>query len=104
MDDLSLTELAVHIDDTITRRVAHIPNEHQTPVAQALSKCSDCNTEHIPRRLVVCVDSTWVEEDGAEGDSENHPSNGFWIWLAVKKGVVKGKDGKLWDQELVKGT
>ncbi len=31
--------------------------------------CMDCEKKHIPRRLVICHDGTWMLPDGAIGKS-----------------------------------
>ncbi|OIW27581.1 hypothetical protein CONLIGDRAFT_440593 [Coniochaeta ligniaria NRRL 30616] len=64
--------------------------------------CPDCNLAHIPRRIVCCVDGTWMEPDGMAGflaDSfHGNASNIFRIWCSVKEGVVEDESGKKWQQ------
>lgn len=69
---------------------------------EAIDVCPDCAVAHIPRRIVCCVDGTWMEPDGMAGflaDSfRGNASNVFRIWCSVKEGVVKDADGKSWQQ------
>jgi len=38
--------------------------------ADELSPCYDCGKIHLPRRIVCCVDGTWMSADGATGSSK----------------------------------
>lgn len=48
---------------TETRRL----DRHNDLPQFSIDVCADCGERHIPRRLVCCVDGTWMTEDGAEG-------------------------------------
>ncbi|KAK6358036.1 hypothetical protein TWF730_007390 [Orbilia blumenaviensis] len=65
----------------------------------ASTPCSDCNKVHLPRRIICCVDGTWMGEDGVTGREKGNPSNIFRIWASVKKGVVKDGKGRSWQQQ-----
>ncbi|KAH0421262.1 hypothetical protein CcaCcLH18_13537 [Colletotrichum camelliae] len=45
------------------------------------------------RRIVVCVDGTWFNEDGREGHGHGNNSNVFRIYASVKIGKMKDRDG-----------
>ncbi|KAF4806787.1 hypothetical protein CGCSCA5_v014065 [Colletotrichum siamense] len=45
------------------------------------------------RRIVVCVDGTWFNEDGREGHGHGNNSNVFRIYASVKIGKTKDGDG-----------
>ncbi|KAK6524483.1 hypothetical protein TWF281_011391 [Arthrobotrys megalospora] len=63
-----------------------------------LRKCADCNGTHLPRRVVCCVDGTWMGSDGAAGSERGNATNIFRIWASVKDGVVKDVNGISWLQ------
>ena len=54
-----LSELATQLDEEDITETRHI----ESPI----DKCDDCGKRHLPRRLVCCVDGTWMTPDGAEG-------------------------------------
>ncbi|KAE8449830.1 hypothetical protein EG329_007307 [Mollisiaceae sp. DMI_Dod_QoI] len=64
--------------------------------------CVDCEKAHLPQRLVICHDGTWMLPDGAidvyAGSMKGNASNVFRIWCMVKEGVVTDTDGKQWKQ------
>ncbi|KAJ0339215.1 hypothetical protein KNSL1_012093 [Colletotrichum chrysophilum] len=45
------------------------------------------------RRIVVCVDGTWFNEDGREGHGHGNNSNVFRIYASVKIGKTTDGDG-----------
>ncbi|KUJ07614.1 uncharacterized protein LY89DRAFT_691686 [Mollisia scopiformis] len=60
--------------------------------------CADCEKAHLPQRLVICHDGTWMLPDGAIGSMKGNASNVFRIWCMVKEGIVTDMNGKQWKQ------
>lgn len=56
------------------------------------------STKGLRRRVVVCVDGTWYNEDGLEGYSSGNQSNVFRIWASIKTGHVTDADGNAFEQ------
>jgi len=54
---------------------------------------------HVPVRLAVCVDGTWVGPDGIHPAFDGNISNIFRIWCCVKEGEVIDDTGRKWRQE-----
>jgi hypothetical protein len=98
-----------------------VPTEEFSDVAlegKTEDVCVDCEKAHLPQRIVICHDGTWMLPDGAIGKSrllyilpnkcteevlrvgsmKGNASNVFRIWCMVKEGVVTDKDGKEWKQ------
>jgi len=78
MDTISLLDFATEIDARTTFDANHIaPDEPRTTAELQPEECPDCGEKHIPRRIVCCVDGTWMLEDGAEGNrSKEEPAKG----------------------------
>ncbi|KAK6345914.1 hypothetical protein TWF730_010257 [Orbilia blumenaviensis] len=55
--------------------------------------CPDCKLSHLPKRIVCCVDGTFMGSDGPKGEEQGNASNIFRIWMSVKQGEVRDKDG-----------
>ncbi|KAG8162513.1 hypothetical protein KVR01_008278 [Diaporthe batatas] len=81
---------------------------------------------YLPRRIVVCVDGTWFDEDGREGNyssttwdrgpdqrrlltvgckgcGRGNNSNVFRLWASVKEGLVTDANGNNFDQKYFQG-
>lgn len=54
-----LSELATQLDEKDITETPHI----ESPI----DRCDDCGKRHLRRRLVCCVDGTWLTPDGVEG-------------------------------------
>ena len=54
-----LSELATQLDEEDITETRHIES--------SVDICDDCGKGHLSRRLVCCVDGTWMAADGAEG-------------------------------------
>lgn len=68
MDTNALSDFATAVDaESVIGIDNRILDDPDKPGVQRLEPCTDCGYRHIPRRLVCCVDGTWMLEDGAEG-------------------------------------
>ncbi|KAG9648324.1 hypothetical protein KCU64_g9832, partial [Aureobasidium melanogenum] len=54
------------------------------------------STERIPTRLVICVDGTWTNPDGADGYAFGNITNIYRIHSMVKNGRVFDEKSKKW--------
>lgn len=61
-----LSEFATQLDEEEIAESRHIVKDIRL-LESPIDVCVDCGQRHIPRRLVCCVDGTWMTEDGAEG-------------------------------------
>ncbi|CAN9146398.1 unnamed protein product [Alternaria alternata] len=76
--------------------------EIQTPPVKEIQTPSAKETqdEHLPKRLIVCVDGTWGGPDGTFGNPQGNISTVFRAFASVKEGPVTDKvTGKRWQQQ-----
>ncbi|KAH6876364.1 hypothetical protein B0T10DRAFT_585450 [Thelonectria olida] len=92
------------ISATDFEQVTHEAHElvsHETAGNSDNAPCSDCGEFHVRRRLVCCVDGTWMLPDGTMGSFHGNASNVFRVWASVKEGRIRASeshDGKEWQQ------
>ncbi|KAK6360139.1 hypothetical protein TWF730_006292 [Orbilia blumenaviensis] len=86
-----LKSLATEIDQ---QPISEVKNEGSL---SQLQPCADCGKDHLRKRIVCCVDGTWMGPDGAAGSENGNASNIFRIWASIKTGIVEDENGK-WQQ------
>ncbi|KAG9589921.1 hypothetical protein KCU97_g7704, partial [Aureobasidium melanogenum] len=50
------------------------------------------------RRIIACVDGTWYDADGQEGQAHGNNTNVFRIYAAIGRGAVKDEHGETIEQ------
>ncbi|KAG9949285.1 hypothetical protein KCU85_g4404, partial [Aureobasidium melanogenum] len=50
------------------------------------------------RRIIACVDGTWYDADGQEGQANGNNTNIFRIFASIGRGAVKGENGETIEQ------
>ncbi|KAG9527209.1 hypothetical protein KCU93_g5369, partial [Aureobasidium melanogenum] len=50
------------------------------------------------RRIIACVDGTWYDADGQEGQAHGNITNVFRIYAAIGRGAVKDENGETIEQ------
>ncbi|CAN9144840.1 unnamed protein product [Alternaria alternata] len=76
--------------------------EIQTPAVKEIQTppAKETQDEHLPKRLIVCVDGTWGGPDGTFGNPQGNISTVFRAFASVKEGPVTDKvTGKRWQQQ-----
>lgn len=61
MDDPENVAALASQDDKPIERI------RDTEDQDSISPCDDCRESHRPRRVVCCIDGTWMGPDGAVG-------------------------------------
>ncbi|KAF3315808.1 hypothetical protein TWF173_003004 [Orbilia oligospora] len=90
-----LSSLATRLDEeSIEKATDPSPSGNSEAQIEPLDSCADCKTVHFPKRIVCCVDGTWMGSDGVAGNESGNASNIFRIWASVKEGIVQDVHGK----------
>ncbi|KAF3193743.1 hypothetical protein TWF225_009287 [Orbilia oligospora] len=90
-----LRSLATRLDEeSIEKATDPSSSGNSNAQIEPLDPCDDCKTVHLPKRIVCCVDGTWMGSDGVAGNESGNASNIFRIWASVKEGIVQDVHGK----------
>ncbi|CCT76258.1 uncharacterized protein FFUJ_14106 [Fusarium fujikuroi IMI 58289] len=55
-------------------------------------------SQSVPVRLIICVDGTWCEPDGAHGNRNHNITNVYRLYTSIHKGECEERSGKRFNQ------
>ncbi|KAG9682122.1 hypothetical protein KCU95_g14451, partial [Aureobasidium melanogenum] len=55
-------------------------------------------SQRARRRIIACVDGTWYDADGQEGQANGNNTNIFRIFASIGRGAVEGENGETIEQ------
>jgi len=85
---MNCSELVNELDD---EPIAYVPPYGlKDSGPDRLSSCRDCKKVHLPRRVVCCIDGTWMGPDGVVGRYTPLPLNLYLPKLTTNKAPRKG--------------